>query len=189
MLNERQETSLSKLMSKMLRHSPEPFGLRLDASDGSSTLEELLEALRKEARWSGLTIEDIERTVRHCEKQRYEITDSRIRARYGHSHGKISYPAANPPVTLYHGTNVKAAPRILTEGIRPMNRQYVHLSEGLHFAELAGRRRGELVILAVDTAKAVQMGVVFYVAGNEVWLADEIPAVCCRVFDHNNGGT
>ncbi|MCR8636602.1 RNA 2'-phosphotransferase [Paenibacillus radicis (ex Xue et al. 2023)] len=188
MLNERQQMSLSKLMSKILRHSPQDFGLSLDEGDGSCAIEDLLNILRKEARWSALGLEDIEQIVRNCEKQRFEITGGRIRARYGHSHDKLSYPMAEPPTVLYHGTNNKAAPVILEEGIRPMKRQYVHLSAGLHFATLAGKRRGELVILAVDTVKAVSWGVSFYYAGNEVWLADGIPSECCSIFDNSSGG-
>ncbi|UUZ92403.1 hypothetical protein LJK87_44770 [Paenibacillus sp. P25] len=49
MLNERQTVSLSKLMSKMLRHSPEAFGLSLDSKDGSCPLNEPLDALRRRA--------------------------------------------------------------------------------------------------------------------------------------------
>lgn len=89
---------------------------------------------------------------------------------------------------LYHGTNVQAAPVILKQGLRPMRRQYVHLSEGLHFATLAGKRRGELIILAIDTEKASQAGVVFYYAGNEVWLADAVPAEFCSVYGDEKEG-
>lgn len=112
MLHDNVQTKLSKFMCKILRHSPEDFGLSLDPIDG----------------------------------------------------------------------NVQAAPVILKQGLRPMKRQYVHLSEGLHFATLAGKRRGELMILAIDTEKASRAGVVFYYAGNEVWLADAVPAEFCRVY-------
>ncbi len=68
-----------------------------------------------------------------------------------------------------------------------MNRQYVHLSEGTHFATLAGSRRGELVILKINTSRAKAAGIVFHYAGNEVWLADHVPAVCCFVFESEKG--
>ncbi|KTD85086.1 hypothetical protein UQ64_22010 [Paenibacillus etheri] len=64
-----------------------------------------------------------------------------------------------------------------------MGRQYVHLSEGTHFASLAGSRRGKLILLTVDTISAGQMGVTFYYAGNEVWLADPIPPSCLNVYN------
>ncbi|ADM69344.1 RNA 2'-phosphotransferase [Paenibacillus polymyxa E681] len=56
-----------------------------------------------------------------------------------------------------------------------MGRKYVHLSERLEFATLAGKRSGELVILEIDTAKALANNVKFYIANNGVWLADFVP--------------
>ncbi|NOU71701.1 RNA 2'-phosphotransferase [Paenibacillus sp. LMG 31458] len=182
MLQDNVQTKLSKFISKILRHSPEDFGLSLNPVDGSCAIADLLEILRVQTKWSELKVSDIEEVVARCEKQRFEINGDRIRARYGHSHDKVSYPMAVPPLVLYHGTNVQAAPLILKQGLRPMKRQYVHLSEGLHFATLAGKRRGGLVILAIDTVKASQAGVVFYYAGNEVWLADAVPAEFCSVY-------
>jgi putative RNA 2'-phosphotransferase len=185
MLQGNMQTKLSKFMSKILRHSPEEFGLSLNPTDGSCTVAELMEVLRVQTKWSEISESDVKEVVARCEKQRFEINGDRIRARYGHSHDKVNYPAAIPPIVLYHGTNVQAAPMILKQGLRSMHRQYVHLSEGLHFATLAGKRRGELIILAIDTEKASQAGVVFYYAGNEVWLADAVPAEFCSIFENS----
>ncbi|MBP1995770.1 RNA 2'-phosphotransferase [Paenibacillus eucommiae] len=183
MINKKSEISLSKLLTKILRHTPEAFGIVLESKDGSCKLEELLAVLHKEAKWASITLEDIQQVVDQCDKQRFEIAGGCIRARYGHSHDKVVYPAAAPPALLYHGTNSKAVSSILQDGIFSMKRQYVHLSEGLHFAELAGSRRGELRIVSVDTVKAASLGVVFYYAGNEVWLADQVPAACCSIYN------
>ncbi|TYP68337.1 RNA 2'-phosphotransferase [Paenibacillus methanolicus] len=176
MKNAQERQRLSKMMTKMLRHAPDEFGLRLDPADGSCQADALLNALMRLPSWAGVTMEDIAEVVRACEKQRFELRDGRIRARYGHSYERVAYEAAPPPAILYHGTNRKALAQIKQDGLRAMGRQYVHLSEGKSFAELAGRRRGELVMLRVDTAQAAQAGVTFYRAGNEVWLADHVPA-------------
>ncbi|MFD1175395.1 RNA 2'-phosphotransferase [Paenibacillus puldeungensis] len=183
MLNPAQEKSLSKLMSKVLRHTPEEFNLILDPEDGSCSIDSLLEALQAQPQWPTTSLEDVEQVVRNSDKQRFEIKDGRIRTRYGHSHDKVQYTPGEPPAVLYHGTNRKALPSIEKEGLRPMGRQYVHLSEGTHFAALAGSRRGELVILKIDTLKAKQLGVTFYYAGNEVWLADRVPVGCFMIFN------
>lgn len=183
MLNQDREKSLSKMMTKLLRHAPEEFGVVLDPEDGSCPIDTLLEAIQAQPKWSWVKQEDVEQVVRNSDKQRFEIKDERIRARYGHSHHKVRYNPGEPPAVLYHGTNKKALPSILKEGLSPMSRQYVHLSEGTHFATLAGSRRGELVILKVDTLSAKQLGVTFYYAGNEVWLADHVPPVCCSVWN------
>ncbi|WP_334074367.1 MULTISPECIES: RNA 2'-phosphotransferase [Paenibacillus] len=180
MLDSSSEKSLSKLMSKMLRHTPEEFGLQLNPADGSCEVDALLRAIAAQRRWSRVQREDVEQVVRNSDKQRFVIEDDRIRARYGHSHDRVQYAPGEPPAVLYHGTNRKALPSILKEGLHPMCRQYVHLSEGTHFAALAGSRRGELVILRIDTQKARETGVTFYYAGNEVWLADRIPPGCCE---------
>ncbi|WP_068614682.1 RNA 2'-phosphotransferase [Paenibacillus tuaregi] len=183
MLNQAMEKSLSKFMTKVLRHAPEAFGVVLDSEDGSCPVDTILKAIRKQPKWSRVTEEDIEQVVRNSDKQRFAIENGRIRARYGHSHDKISYSPGEPPNVLYHGTNKMALTSIIEEGLRPMGRQYVHLSEGTHFATLAGSRRGELVILKVDTGSAKQSGVTFYYAGNEVWLADRVPPESCSVWD------
>jgi putative RNA 2'-phosphotransferase len=183
MLDQIMEKSLSKLMTKILRHTPEEFGVELNPEDGSCPVEVMLAAIRAQHKWSSVKVEDVEQVVRNSDKQRFVIEEGRIRARYGHSHDKVQYMPGTPPVVLYHGTNKMAVASILKEGIRPMSRQYVHLSEGTHFATMAGSRRGELVILAIDTVKGKQLGVTFYYAGNEVWLADFVPPECCKIKD------
>ncbi|OCT11087.1 RNA 2'-phosphotransferase [Paenibacillus pectinilyticus] len=175
MLLSKQEESLSKFMSKMLRHTPEQFGLVLD-HEGFCHIQELLSAIRSEVRWSNIQVEDITQVVRNCSKQRYEIVNDYIRANYGHSVDRLTYQESKPPSILYHGTNTKVVDTILSAGIKPMGRKYVHLSESLEFATLAGKRRGELVILEVDGEAAFANGVKFYVANHGVWLADLVPA-------------
>lgn len=172
-----EQRQLSKFMSLVLRHKPEKFGLILNG-EGFVPIESLLEAIKKEPRWSHITIKHIEETAATCEKQRYELQDGAIRARYGHSAKEIAYSASLPPDTLYHGSNQKALHSILQSGIKKMGRNYVHLSETQHFATLAGQRRGELVILKVNAKLASSLGVQFYYAGNEVWLSTDIPKEC-----------
>lgn len=181
MLSKEKETKLSKMMTKLLRHAPGAFGLTLDPQDGSVPVERLLQAIRGKDGWRELTLEQIETVVQRSDKQRFELADGRIRARYGHSYERVAYEEGIPPAVLYHGTSSGAVPCILQEGIVRMGRQYVHLSEGLHFASLAGSRKGTLSIVTVDTEKAREEGVRFYFAGNVVWLADFVPPSCCGV--------
>ncbi|MDN4086983.1 RNA 2'-phosphotransferase [Paenibacillus polymyxa] len=174
MLTSKQEESLSKFMSKILRHTPEQFGLELD-HEGFCDVQDLIQGIRSENRWSEVSESDIEQVVSHCPKQRYEMVNGYIRANYGHSAGRLNYEEATPLTIFYHGTNTKVIHNIFTEGIKPMGRKYIHMSELLEFAILAGKRRGELVILEVDTAKALANQVKFYKANHGVWLADFVP--------------
>ena len=177
MLTEAKNQKLSKLLSFILRHKPQNFGIILN-ENGYCELSELLQAVQADPKYTWVEKEHIFEVVKTCDKQRYEINGSMIRARYGHSSQKIEYPEGNPPAMLYHGTHQGALNSIKEKGILKMDREYVHMSESTKFATLAGQRRGTLVLLQVDTQKAKEQGVKFYFAGNEVWLSDDIPPNC-----------
>ena len=103
---------LSKFLSLILRHAPDKVGLRLDA-EGWVPLADLLAAVRAQPGWPELDEARIREVVATSDKQRFEIAGERIRARYGHSvAGQVSYPEAEPPEILYHGTSPTALPAI-----------------------------------------------------------------------------
>jgi putative RNA 2'-phosphotransferase len=52
----------------------------------------------------------------------------------------------------------------------------VHLSRDVETAEKVGGRRGEAVVLTVDSGAMVRDGLVFYVSANGVWLTEHVPA-------------
>lgn len=164
-------------MSHALRHEPWLYELELDEA-GWVSVQSLVEALRLERGWSSLTVTDVEAMVAGASKQRHEIRDGRIRALYGHSlPGRVERVPALPPAELFHGTSSAAAERIRVEGLRPMGRQYVHLSVDHATARAVGSRKArEPVILVVAAGAAAEAGVVFYVGNERVWLADSVPA-------------
>lgn len=173
-MNNKTETKLSIFMSLILRHKSKDFGVTL-LEDGSCLIAELISAINSNSNWSGITKDNVIQVVNNCKKQRYAIEGDRIKANYGHSSVKIKREEKIPPTILYHGTNTKVVDLILKDGIKSMNREDVHMSEGLEFATLAGKRRGELVIVKIDAESAYNDGVKFFYAGNEVWLSDHIP--------------
>ncbi len=168
---------LSRVMSHALRHKPEQYGLTLD-SEGWVPTEALLHALQRYSnQWRGINEKDIAEMMAQSEKQRFQMRDGRIRAFYGHSVAtKMEKEAALPPALLYHGTTPMAAEAILKEGLKPMNRQYVHLSADRETALLVARRRTQRpVILHVHAQDAHEHGVPFYLGNDMVWLAEPIP--------------
>jgi putative RNA 2'-phosphotransferase len=170
--------SLSKAMSKALRHRPDRIGITL-APDGSVDLGEFIDALNRSGGWPrAVTEADIMQVVEHGTKQRFAVEGGRIRARYGHSVPlAIDYEQAEPPAVLYHGTSEKNAQAIMVEGLLPMGRQVVHLSADVETALIVGRRhRGKTVILQVDAERAARDGIGFYRGNDSTWLADRIPA-------------
>jgi putative RNA 2'-phosphotransferase len=112
--------------------------------------------------------------------QRFEIIGNCIRARYGHTLPQaIEYEPADPPEFLFHGTTPGNADTILSEGLRPIERQRVHLSVDTPAAREVGRRRcPDPVILRIDTVCAQKGGAKFYRGGPAVWLSDEIAPQC-----------
>jgi putative RNA 2'-phosphotransferase len=175
---------LSKTVAHALRHEPWEYGLEPD-SQGWVPVEELLDALRsKREAWRNLTEDDLFEMIDSSEKKRYEISGGKIRAYYGHSLSeKIEKVAAVPPDILYHGTNRKAMSVILKEGLKPMSRQYVHLSVDEETACRVGRRsrRAGMVLLIIQALEAHQQGVAFYKGHETIWLADYIPPDFIRV--------
>lgn len=168
---------LSKTVAHALRHAPQDYRLALDA-EGWADLETLLQALRQRSPdWELLDEQDLRDLLEASRKKRFQIKDGRIRATHGHSTPDLIHKeAAAPPDTLYHGTTRKTAERILTTGLKPMGRQYVHLSQTVEEATLVGQRRdGEPAILAVDAKAAHAAGLRFYRASDNIWLADQIP--------------
>jgi putative RNA 2'-phosphotransferase len=177
--------SLSKAMSKALRHQPQRLGITL-APDGSVSLDEFIGALNRRGGWPrAITEADIMQVVEHGSKQRFAVEGGRIRARYGHSVPlAINYELANPPDVLYHGTSERFLETIMAEGLLPMGRQVVHLSSDVETAQQVGRRHGgRTVILTVDAARAAQDGIRFYRGNDSTWLADRIPACHLRKQD------
>lgn len=170
-------THLSKVMAHALRHKPWTYELELD-DEGWTPVEDLLLALRQHRDdWQNLTADHLQAAIEAADKRRYEIQGERIRALYGHSTtSKIKKIPAVPPDQLYHGTSHIAVKEILQSGLKPMSRQYVHLSTDTETAiEVGNRKRGNLVLLQIDAAKASQAGVQFYEGNEKVWLADRIP--------------
>lgn len=176
-MNHKTKVRLSSFMSKILRHSPDKFKIAVDEK-GFADIEELIQGIKKDSRWEEVTRETIESIVETSEKQRFEIKGNKIRARYGHSFPVLQDTTERKlPAFLYHGTNEASLNPIIEQqqGIKPMARQYVHLSETKHFASLAAKRRSNPYLLQIDTEKAAASGTRFYFAGNEVWLATDIP--------------
>ena len=139
--------NLSKEVSYALRHAPWEYELELD-SEGWVSVEQLISSFR----------------------------NGKIRAFYGHSIPmKISKEIGYPPKYLYHGTSINYLDDIKLNGLKPMSRQYVHFSEDVETATLVGnRKKGETILLKIDTELAQSKGIKFYIGNEKVWLSDYI---------------
>jgi putative RNA 2'-phosphotransferase len=158
-----------------LRHKPERGGLTL-SKEGWAAVPAVLAAFERQG--VILSRPEFDEIVRTDPKSRYEVEADRIRARYGHSVELEEMPHPGmPPAALYQGTARRYLPRILDAGLRPMKRQFVHLSPDKATARAVGQRRDQLpVILRVAAHEAHEAGIQFYPRGKGIWLSDPIPA-------------
>lgn len=176
---DRRLVKLSKFLALILRHQPERFALKLD-SEGWASLSEVMEILRGLPNFRWATRADVMALVEEGagdDKRRFQVEGDRIRARYGHSIAQpIIYEPCNPPPILYHGTSSDVLDSIRQEGLRPMERQYVHLSPDPETAIRVGARHDKRpVVLTVCAAEAHAAGVEFYRADEAAYLAKRIP--------------
>lgn len=176
---------LSRIISYALRHEPWVFEIELD-NDGWVPLSVLVAAIRtSDKKWQNLSEDEVRDMISASEKKRHEILEGRIRALYGHSTPKkLSKERIDPPECLYHGTAPATAQTILRDALRPMARQYVHLSTDLDTAMKVGERKAQCpVILRVNALEAARRGVDFYRGNDRVVLADYVPAEFIEIFE------
>jgi len=183
-MNEYTRTRRSKRLSLWLRHKPEQGGLTL-SKEGWAAIPAILEAFERQG--DILSRAEFDEIVRLDPKGRFEVEGDRVRARYGHSIELEEKPHPGmPPATLYHGTAPRFLPKILETGLRPMKRQYVHLSPDKKTAREVGRRRDrEPAILIVAAHRAHEAGIQFYPRGKGVWLSDPIPPEYLSVLEES----
>jgi putative RNA 2'-phosphotransferase len=178
---DRQLTRISKRISFILRHHPERIGISLDQY-GRVNLESFMNHFN---RHYGTPISEplIQKIMAQSDKQRYAIEGDTIRALYGHSIPvKPLTPPKMPPEFLYHGTTHAAARLIVDEGLKKMDRDFVHLSANQQMAIQVGKRRdNQPVVFEVQAKVAATAGILFYPTKSGIWLVDAMPAKYLQV--------
>jgi len=184
MLSKKLSTQLSIYLSLVLRHKPEELEIILD-ENGWTYVPTLIDKLNATGRVCELA--DLQQIVEEDEKGRYQFDDAfmYIRAVQGHSHDSVKgmqHELATPPAILYHGTPASNRESIDRKGISRQQRLYVHLTDDREQAwKSATRRKTDGIVYAVDTAKMMRVGIVFYRAENGVWLTKRVPYSALRV--------
>jgi len=175
MMNNTDRITLSKKMSYALRHRPEEFGLEMSL-DASVLLDDLSKAL-------GASTDDILYVVRHDNKGRftYNPETGRIWCKHGHTIDGVNpdlevvdSSSSDLPEVLYHGTKEQFIKSVMKDGLKHMDRNFVHLTPSLETARsVADRRSGKSVILKVSTRDFLDSGYILYKSG-EVYLIEHV---------------
>ena len=169
-------TTVSKFLSKHLRHVPEDLGLTLQLG-GWVSVDDLLAASARIG--FPITYDELVECVETSDKKRFSFdeTSDLIRANQGHSvEVDLQLEVKTPPEVLFHGTVERFLASIIAEGLKKGKRHHVHLSRDTETARKVGARRGKPVILQVDTASMHAQGHKFFLSVNGVWLTESVPA-------------
>ena len=183
-LTPKQLTKLSRFLSYILRHKPEEINLSLD-SEGYADINQLITLTNIHTDYN-LTHSILDQIVSTDSKHRYSYDDTKTKIRADQGHFipvDLNLTAQVPPEILYHGTSKRFLNSILSDGLKPMSRQYVHLSSDSTTAAMVGKRHGDSpIIFMIETKPLIDSGYKFYLSGNKVWLTDYIPAKYLSLF-------
>lgn len=177
------KTKVSKRLSFLLRHCKNPLYIDLDG--GWALVDDILDVLQ--IKYPDISRKILDDIVDSDEKMRYSYdqTGRKIRANQGHSiPGVIVHmEKPKPPEFLYHGTTTRFLNGIMKEGLKPMSRQWVHISSDVKTAIKVGKRHGIPVVLKIHARKFVQDGHELYLSPNGVWQAKSVPAEYLEIQD------
>lgn len=160
--------SKSRKLSYLLRHNPEELSMN---KNGYVLVLDILSKL-------DISLQNLETIVEENDKKRFSFNKNRdsLRASQGHSVTvDLGLKSQVPPVVLYHGTVESALKGIFKDGLKRVKRHAVHLSHETVTATKVGSRRGDAIILEIDSKKMYADGIKFYKSENGVWLVEEVP--------------
>lgn len=170
--------AISKYLSFILRHPRENSRLQMD-EEGYIYIEDIL----KTRKFRGyLDLPDILHIVQTNDKQRFAVKQDvcgnfMIRATQGHSVEvnlrleEILDPRQFPEVV--HGTTYQAWQFIRTEGLKKMNRAYIHFAKGMpeDYGVISGMRNSSEICIFINLEKAMYYGIKFFLSENMVILS------------------
>ena len=177
---------VGRMMAGILRHFPERFGLTMDGR-GWVDLDAFVDSIQRSrpnmARW--LRREHIVALVETDEKGRYQIDGGMLRATYAHSIpvNLDDLPEANVD-KLYFPVVEEELDLVLENGLRPSDRNMIHLSATPDKAYSAGRVHiADPILLVVDVKAASDAGSFIFRAGKSVYVTESVDAKFLSKFE------
>ena len=164
---------ISRFLTYLLRHRPQEYPLVFDRR-GFADWRDVVELVQE--RFYDVTEDDIRAVVSDAQKQRFELQEEKVRATYGHTFPvELGDETMVPPARLYYGTARDLAQSMLRHGLKPRDRQYVHLSVSAEEAESVARRHDPSpAIIVVDAQSAHGEGIQFHRSG-PLYLVANVP--------------
>ena len=177
LMNDRELDHLGRILTGILRHFPDRYGLSIDPQGWISLPQTVRAISQRHPSYQWLRVQHLVAIAETDAKGRYEVRDDRVRATYGHTlEVDPDLPTENIPDQLYYPVTAEEAGIVLEVGLKPSDRRKVHLSKTAEDARSAGSvRTPEPIVLEVDAKRARAEGLVIRRAGKTVYVVDRVP--------------
>ena len=169
----RQLESLARMLSYILSHRPDEFGLVL-SEEGFIPIKSLLQALGAEPGWGFVRRYHLDQLAGLMSPPAFEITEERIRALTPAQLRRD--PGEPPPALLYAAILPKAHAPVWEEGLKPLPNRELVLAATPELAKKLGRRRApDPIMVTIQAQAAARHGLSFTGYGEGLYLAPALP--------------
>jgi putative RNA 2'-phosphotransferase len=170
----RQLEDLAKVLTFILCHRPDEFGLVLD-QEGFVPIKQLFQALAAEPGWGHVRRHHLEQVAALLHPPKFEVLADRIRGLVP-GPADLRRPGKETPVLLYTAIPAKAHEPVFAAGLRAPRDQELVLADTLELALKLGRRKSpDPVLVTVQAQAAARKGVTWERYGEHLYLAQEVP--------------
>ena len=177
MSKQRSAKQLAKFLDYVLSRRPDEFGLVPDKR-GFFKIKELLKAINEETGFKYVRRSHLDEILITLPGHSFEIDAKLIRSKTRDRLPQRSV-ALDTPKLLFTCVRQKAYPHVSIKGIRPGAFSHIVLSSDIDMARRIGKRFDpDPVVLHVNVQQSELQGVVFFQAGETLYLANFIPADC-----------
>ncbi|MBX8635413.1 MAG: RNA 2'-phosphotransferase [Thermoplasmata archaeon] len=182
LMSDREVEHIGRSMAGVLRHFPKRFDLDMDEKGWVDVRAFISAMIERQPRLHWLRMHHIVAIVETDPKGRYQLSNGKMRATYGHSFEvELDLPTDNIPELLYYPATEEEAPILLENGLKPADRRMVHLSKTSADAYNAGRvRTDKPTIIEIEASMMVKENVPIQRAGKTVFITKEVPAKYLR---------
>jgi putative RNA 2'-phosphotransferase len=170
----RQLESLARMLTYILSHRPDEFGLVL-SDEGFVAIKQLLQALAAESGWGFVRRHHLEQ-VAGLSPGTFEIVGDRMRA-LAPDPAQLRHPSGEPPpALLYAAIPPKAHARVWQEGLKPPPDRELVLAATPELALKLGRRRApDPILITIQAQAASRRRINFTGYGEVLYLAPALP--------------
>ena len=165
---------LAKVLTYLLCHRPDEFGLALDP-EGFVPVKQLLQALAGEKGLAHVRRHDLEQLAGLMSPPHFDMTGDKIRGLIP-GPADLRRPGDDPPALLYIAITPKSHERVFEAGLKAPTERELVLAHTKELALKLGRRRSpDPLLVTVQAQAAVRAGVQVINYGEDLSLAREIP--------------